>query len=166
MKEVWQKFRQMAGGDRVGKWLLWVGILGLVLIGLTEILPSKSADSTAVNVTETQVEKALEQRITELLSAVDGVGRCQVMVTLESGARSVYATDTATSSSGSSEQVLTVVTDTGPVGLLLTRVQPTVKGVAVVCEGAGDPAVCERVTDLVATAFHISERRICVAKQK
>lgn len=167
MKELWQKFRQKTGGDRTGKVLLWVGILGLVLIGLTEILPGRDTDSAvAAEVTESQVEQALEQRITELLSAVEGVGRCRVMVTLESGARSVYAADSAVTASGTSEQVLTVDTDTGPVGLLLTRIQPTVKGVAVVCDGAGDPAVCQRVAVLVSTAFHISQRRVCVVKQK
>jgi stage III sporulation protein AG len=52
------------------------------------------------------------------------------------------------------------------VGLLLTRIQPTVKGVAVVCGGADDSAVCQRVVDVVTTAFHISDRRVCVVKQE
>ncbi len=166
MKAWWQKLQQTAG-DRTGKVLVWVGIIGLVLIGLTEILPRKETGDTAVSaVTESQVERALEDRISELLTQVEGVGRCRVMVTLESGSRSVYATDSAVTASGTSEQVLTVDTDTGPVGLLLTRIQPTVKGVAVVCEGGGDPAVAQCVTDLIATTLHISERRVCIAKQK
>lgn len=166
MKQLWQKFRQL-GGDRAGKIWVWIGIAGMVLIGLTEVLPDRDTGrDTAAAVTETQVEEALEERITDLLSAVEGVGRCRVMVTLESGARSVYAADSAETSTGTSQQVLTVDTDAGPVGLLLTRIQPTVKGVAVVCDGADDPAVCQQVTDLIAAAFHISQRRICVAKQK
>lgn len=166
MKELWKKIRQW-GGDRAGKMWVWVGLVGVVLIGLTEVLPGRETEQVAAAaVTEAQVEEALEERITGLLSAVEGVGRCRVMVTLESGTRSVYATASTVTASGTSEQVLTVNTDTGPVGLLLTRIQPTVKGVAVVCDGAGDPAVCRQVTDLIAAAFHISERRICVAKQK
>ncbi len=166
MKELWKKFRCF-GGDRTGKGLLWIGILGLVLIGLTEIVPmGKSQRSDGVTVTESQVEEALEQRIANLLSAVEGVGKCRVMVTLESGARSVYAADTSVTASGTSEQVLTVDTDAGPVGLLLTHIQPSVKGVAIVCDGAGNPTVHQRVIDLVSTAFHISERRVCVVQQK
>ena len=57
-------------------------------------------------------------------------------------------------------------TDTGPVGLLITRIQPTVKGVAVVCDGGGNAAVQQRVMQVVTTAFHISERRVCVVKAK
>ena len=165
IRELWQKFRQ-SGSDRTGKWLVWVGIIGLMLIGLTEILPEREkADTVLSTVTETQVEEALERRMTSLLTQVEGVGQCRVMVTLESGSRSVYATDSAVTASGTSEQVLTVDTDTGPVGLLLTRIQPTVKGVAVVCQGGGDPVVCQSITDLISTTFHISERRVCIAKQ-
>ena len=95
----------------------------------------------------------------------------RVMVTLESGTRTVYAADTASSagadgSASYSEHYLTVDTDSGPVGLLLTRIQPTVKGVAVVCDGGGDAAVQQRVVQVVSTAFHISERRVCVVKQE
>ena len=117
------------------------------------------------------MEQALEQRIAALLRQVEGVGACRVMVTLESGRQAVYAADTvsaveADGSTSFSEQYLTVDTDTGPAGLLLTHLQPTVKGVAVVCDGGGTPAIQKRVIQVVSTAFHISERRVCVVKQE
>ena len=163
--------------DKTVRLLLWLGVAGIALITLTEWLPQKESDLSPITVTAvaevtaSQVEAALERRIGELLSAVEGVGRCRVLVTLESDTRSVYAADTVLSNSAdggssSSETYLAVDTDSGPVGLLLTRVQPTVKGVAVVCQGGGDPAVCQRVQDVVSTAFHISERRVCVVKQQ
>lgn len=180
MKEMWRTLRQrlQAGGkDRHLRILLAVGLAGIALIALSEWLPKPAAEEGAVTdtpapaATEQQVEQALEERITALLRAVEGVGDCRVMVTLESGAQSVYAADTAASagadgSQSSSENTLMVETADGPVGLLLTRIQPTVKGVAVVCGGADDPAVCQRVVDVVTTAFHISERRVCVVKQQ
>lgn len=178
MTEWWKQFRRRlsAGGrDRVLPWLMGAGIAGILLIALSEWLPTRQPSPTdpsaALTVTGLQVEQALEQRITTLLSAVEGVGRCQVMVTLESGEQTLYAADTthtvgADGATTSSESYLTVDTATGPVGLLLTRIQPTVKGVAVVCEGADDPAVCQRVQAVITTAFHISERRVCVVQQK
>ncbi len=153
-------------------WLVAVGLVGIALLALPELLPRRdtTTDTTAVALSNEAVEQALEQRVAALISGVDGVGSCQVMVTLERGAQMVYAADTATSSAAESysgeEHILTVDTDTGPVGLPVTRLQPAVKGVAVVCQGGGDPAVCQQVIDLVATAFHISDRRVCVAKQK
>lgn len=152
-------------GDRKYRWLTLLGLAGILLVGLSEWLsPGQTTpadEPTAVSAAA--LETALEERITALLARVQGVGDCRVMVTLEQGVQQVYATDTSLTSAGSSEQTLTVATDTGPVGLLLTEVQPVVKGVAVVCAGGGDPAVCEQVTGLIATVFNISSRRVCVA---
>lgn len=162
----------LSGRDGAVRLLVVLGVAGMVLIALSEWLPRRSADTApaAVTVTATQVEQALEQRISDLLSSVEGVGRCRVMVTLESGEQAVYAADTTRSAGdggeSASESYLTVDTDSGPVGLLITRVQPTVRGVVVVCAGAGDPAVCQRVQSVITTAFHISERRVCVVQQK
>ena len=176
MTELLNKLRQRFSlrSAKTVRLLLWLGVVGIALIAFTEWLPrreSAPAAPTATEVTASQVEAALENRVGELLSAVEGVGHCRVLVTLESDVRSVYAADTVLSSavdggSNSSETYLAVDTDSGPVGLLLTRIQPTVKGVAVVCEGGGDPTVCQRVQDVVSTAFHISERRVCVVKQQ
>ena len=169
ISKLWQRW----GKDRLLRVLLWVGLAGMLLIGLSELLPSRNSEESAaaVTLTASQVEQALEQRITALLRQVEGVGSCRVMVTLESGTRMVYAAD-AVSSTGAdgaaslSESYLTVDTDAGPVGLLLTRIQPTVKGVAVVCDGGDSDAVRQRVIQVVSTAFHISERRVCVVKQE
>ena len=170
MKEWWKKFlRKSPREDAKLRWLFWVGLAGVLLIALTEWLPAFGKgreESFSIAVTGQQVEQALEQRITELLCSVEGVGRCRVMVTLESGAQTVYAADTRFTAAGEEQTtVLRVETELGPVGLALTEIQPTVKGVAVVCDGGGSAAVCQRVTDVVTTAFHISERRVCVVKQ-
>lgn len=171
--EMWQSLRtRWLGKDKTMRILLWVGIIGILLIGVSEWVPSRETDgSSTVILSEDQVEQALEKRIVDLLRQVEGVGSCRVMVTLESGSRMVYAADTVSSTEvdGSvslSEDYLTVDTDTGPVGLLITRIQPTVKGVAVVCDGGGNVAVQQCVTQVVTTAFHISERRVCVVKAK
>lgn len=171
-RDGWLKRWRTLSRDKVMRLLVIVGLVGILLIALSE-LPSceKAEKSTSVTLTETQVEQALEKRITALLREVEGVGSCRVMVTLESGTQTVYAADTVSSTGADgaaslSESYLTVDTDTGPVGLLLTRIQPTVKGVAVVCDGGGDTAVCQRVIQVVSTAFHISERRVCVVKQE
>ena len=169
----WLKRWQSWSRDKVVRYLLWIGLAGILLIALSEVLPRKKGTDTSASamVSGDQVEAALEERITALLRQVEGVGSCRVMVTLESGSRAVYAADTvsATGADGSaslSESYLKVDTATGPVGLLLTHVQPTVKGVAVVCDGGGNPAVQQRVIQVVSTAFHISERRVCVVKQE
>lgn len=169
----WLKMWQNWNKDKVVRILLWAGLAGILLIAVSELIPQrdKGEDSASVSLGGAQVERALETRITALLRQVEGVGACRVMVTLESGTQAVYAADTvsavgADGSTSLSEQYLTVETDDGPVGLLLTRLQPTVKGVVVACAGGGNPTVQQRVIQVVSTAFHISERRVCVVKQE
>lgn len=161
--------------DQKIRLLVIVGLIGIALIALSEWLPHREsqgdeAASAGRTVSVTQVESALEERITALIRQVDGVGDCRVMVTLESGSRFVYAADQTYSGTAddhsSSEKTLIVETEGGPVGLLVTEIQPSVKGVAIVCDGGGDPIVCQRVTGLVCAAFNISSGRVCVAKQQ
>lgn len=162
VRDTWR--RLSADGKRVRLWVL-LGMAGILLIGLSECAPSSPIEdeTPAVALTAVQVERALEQRVGSLLTAVEGVGECRVLVTLESTARQVYASRLSGSGSGTAdEEVLVVSTEAGPAGLLLTTLQPAVKGIAVACKGGSDPAVQQRVIQVVATAFHISERRVCV----
>ena len=46
--------------------------------------------------------------------------------------------------------------------LVETMRQPTVQGVAVICEGGGDIAVESRITQVVATVLGIPTSRVCV----
>ena len=49
-------------------------------------------------------------------------------------------------------------------GLLVKEIQPTVRGVVIVCEGGDDPAVQEQITDAVTTALNISTKRVSISK--
>ncbi len=159
------------GSPHKRRLLVLLGVAGILLIAGSELLPRRSSaeDSTApatASLSGAQVEQALEERITALLSRTAGVGRCQVMVTLERSAQFVYAADRTTAADTSSEKTLMVQTDAGPVGLLVTEVQPAVRGVAIICDGGGDGAVQERVRALVTAALDIPSRRVCVAKRE
>ncbi len=150
--------------DKKRRILIGIGLIGIALIALSEWLPSRRAPTaTAQQMVEaSEIEAALEKRITNMLTGVAGVGNCRVMVTLEQGSRFVYAGE----KSQTGEKTLLVETDSGAVGLLLTEIQPTVRGVAVVCRGGGDPAVRENVISLITTAFHLSSGRVWVARSE
>lgn len=148
-----------SGGNRL-RWLVAIGLVGILLIGLSEWLVGSPREDSIEGgyVSVGEIEEALERRVTALLSRVDGVGDCYAMVTVEQGVQQVYASE----KSAGSESVLTVSTDSGPVGLLITEIQPIIKGVVIVCDGGADSAVRERVTAAVATAFNLSSRRVYV----
>lgn len=120
--------------------LVLMGLAGLVLLAFSAWLPADDAAQPApAAVQETAADYAaqLESRLTALIRRVDGAGNTAVMVTLESGSESVYATDT--DRDGGSTHVL--LGSGGADGLVETVQTPRVLGVAVVCEGGGTAAV-------------------------
>ncbi len=157
-------------------WVRWAvpitGLIGIVLIGLSEWLPS-GGSNTVQAVDVAAYTRTLEQRLETLVEHIQGAGKSRVLVTLESGVEYIYADDNKSASSQSEENGQTnknshseewdsrVVLSDGK-GLLITELQPTVRGVAVVCEGGDNEAVRQAVCEAVATALNISTRRVCV----
>ena len=129
--------------------LVLMGLAGLVLLAFS-----------AVQETAADYAAQLESRLTSLIRRVDGAGDTAVMVTLESGSESVYATDT--DRDGGSTHVL--LGSGGADGLVETVQTPRVLGVAVVCEGGGTAAVQNRVTALVEALTGVGANHITVAK--
>lgn len=126
------------------------------------------------------MEQELELRLTEIVSHIDGAGRTKVMVTMDSTSEYVYAKDTSvrtdtsssqengrvSESSGSSAETSHIIIDgkSGDEPLVEKQIEPKVRGVIVLCEGADNPVVENRVTEAVKTALGISSSRICVEK--
>ena len=159
--------------------LMAIGIIGIVMIGLTTILPktkSSSSQTASSSVTAEEFVTETENKLENIIKSIDGAGQCQVMVTLENGVEYVYATEkdiNSDSKEGSSnisesnktnEKIIVVDTEDGSKGLLITEIQPTVKGVVVVCNGGDQEVVQQRVIDAVTTALGISANRVCVTK--
>lgn len=151
-----------------------VGVIGVLLIIASEIFPVREKVSESVGPDIEAYVCALEERLTETVSRIDGVGMCRVMVTLENGVKYVYASEEKTGSDYKSEgdtlsraddneqSVILVQTDKGYEGLLVTELQPTVKGVVVVCEGGGDAVVQERVRAALCAVLNVTDKRVCV----
>lgn len=145
--------------------LVCMGLAGLLLLAVSSWLPADSSTQSAAPAAKTgstadYYAAELETRLTALISRVEGAGKTAVMVTLESGSESIYATDT--DSDGSSTHVL--LGSGGADGLVETVETPRVLGVAVVCEGGGSAAVQSRVTALVQALTGIGTNHITVAK--
>ena len=159
-----------------------LGAVGILLIVLSEWLPQKQPQTaekqTAIS-TETYCT-TVEARLSSLLRNMEGVGACHVYVTLENGVEYVYAKQQQENadrtedkdvngqrvqeSADTQESVILIDGDNGEEGLLLTEIQPQIKGVVVVCDGGEKQAVKERITAVVTTALNISARRVCVTK--
>lgn len=148
-----------------------LGLAGILLIGLSGFLGNDDRipkDEDYALQSKRYVEET-EQRIQKILSMTSGVGKVTVMITIDNGAEYVYAKDEK--QSGGTQQTSVeskyILID-GSTGkrqpLVLTQLEPKIKGVVVVCDGGNDPVVRQRVNEIVTTSLGISSLQVCILK--
>lgn len=173
-------------GDFRLKIIVILGLIGMLLILVSQLtdredsLGGQPQSPSNAQFTNEEYVMQLEERLQNLISQIDGVGRNQVMVTLESGARYVYAqeerrsVDTTREGDGEiqvsgrvsesiEQRFILVDTDFGRrEALVLTRLPPRVQGVVIVCEGANNPVVEQKLISVITTALGIPSTRVSV----
>ena len=160
------------------------GAAGMLLIFISELIPEKhdtavtAEEETSFGSDETESFRlATEAQLRGLLEKIEGVGSCEVMVTVEGTTEYVYAENISRYTDSSPERcnekcdndVVIVGNGADKQALVRKIIRPRISGVVVVCEGGGDTKVNERVLKAVSTALNISSNRVCVenkTKQK
>ena len=151
-----------------------VGIIAIAGIFLSDSFSANKntqTESTAQFIDRDEYESEIEKRLEQILSEIEGIGNCKVMVTLESSAQNVYtadressANDAKDSSSYSDSSKHVILDDNGQQALLEKEIEPFVRGVIVVCGGADNINVKQSVIDCVSAGLGISSDNISVVK--
>lgn len=154
-----------------------IGIVGIVLIGLSSFLPKSSEKTKTAGETESAQEYRLliEKQLTEVVVKISGDKNAKVMVTLETGKRFEYAGQTedeqkeksdgeqSEKSDGKKETTITVKTaDGSETAIVVTEYMPQIRGVAVVCQGGNREDISSAVKSAVGAALNITSKRISV----
>ncbi len=115
-----------------------------------------------------------EEQICSSLSAIEGVGRIEVMLSLETSEESVYASDVSQSSQSSGENsssenyqsTMSILSDGsyGETPVLVTSNYPTFRGAVVICDGADSSTVRLELTEALSSLCGISSDHISVLK--
>ena len=157
------------------KYVLVVAALGALLLAW----PLGAGESTAEEPETADADvlrqdlAAMETAMEEILSKISGVGRVDVMLTLQSGGEKILASDTSLRYSGSVQAPddydrsteTVVVSGGGEGGVVVTEERcPQYRGALVVCEGGGSDAVRLQVTEAVAALTGLGTDRIAVVR--
>ena len=112
----------------------------------------------------TSYSSVLRHDLEELLSDLNGVGRCSVFITFADGGETVYAYDEDRKTDGEdlSENKEYVLISSRSQGLVLKVYPPSVLGVAVICQGGDSTRVKNDVTEILSRTLGISADRISV----
>jgi len=161
-----------------GLWEKYRAVLLIMAAGILCLLwPSGSGEASeeAAGTVQTEMEPLLqtEERMERILGRIQGVGKLELMLTLESSARQELATDTEISYNGSmaapedcsrrSETVI-VSGSEGDVPVVEYRISPSYRGAVVVCEGAENASVRLAVTQAVSALTGLGSDRIMVIR--
>ena len=78
------------------KIIIAIGFIGIALILLSEVVPQESSKSqnTDAQTDYSEYVSSLEEKTADLISSIDGVGRCKVMITLEQSDENIFAKNT------------------------------------------------------------------------
>ncbi|MGN0651097.1 MAG: hypothetical protein ACI4KM_11720 [Oscillospiraceae bacterium] len=151
------------------------GIVLMLLLFLSSFISgSPPAQQSAEQKTAAQLETELEKRLEDILAQINGVSAPRVMVTLDTTAQRVFAeetkssADSSTNSSGSSERITgesaVVLVGSAKEALEKSTVMPRVRGVCVVCGGASDPLIKEKVVNAVSGVLDLGASHIYVTE--
>ena len=153
-------------------------VSGIILLVVSELSGAdaksvKPEQTTAISVTSNEYVTELEERITSIISSIDGAGATRVMVTFESGGEDIYLHDSDYGENAASDgknsverkdEYVIIDGSSGEQGIVVRRAEPKVRGVAVVCEGGGSETVRAQITETVTALLDISSARVSVAK--
>lgn len=158
--------------------LIICSVLAVILLIVSELATSDEGDkelNVKTGVSSAEYIENQEKKLQSLLEAIDGAGKVQVMITLESCYENVYLKDSSlktqsTEDDFKEEQEETYImakTDSDTQGGIIVKVyEPVVKGVAVVAEGGDNEKIKMAIIETVSAVFNINSTNISVEKMK
>lgn len=168
-----EKLREKVKDDKKIVLIVIVGLLGMLLVFASELFEKTPKEKVTASEPTQSYESLVEERLKTLIESIDGVGTAEVMVVFDSSRESVYAKDTdenfEKNETGNSNRVksdyVLVENDGEKSGLLTKSVYPKVGGVAVVCDGAADSVIKQRIVETVSALFDINSTQISVVRK-
>ena len=182
MKPDYKKIIEMLTQKGKKGYFALIGILGVFLILFSEISVFDKKISDKADFSLNEYKQQVEKELADLLREIDGVGDVKVMVSFESGEEYIYAqqqksvqnnqnnqsdTSGSTNSQITFENEFVIIENSGTdTALLEKKLQPSVQGVAVVCNGAEDISVVTAVTNTVSVVLNVPTHKIWVTKMR
>jgi stage III sporulation protein AG len=100
---------------------------------------------------------SLEKKVSDHISKINGVSDVSVILTIDGSNEKVYATN------GSGKDYVITKDSTGNENaLILTEINATVRGIAVVCDYGQDQTLRQQIIEMLSSLFNIGANRISV----
>jgi stage III sporulation protein AG len=160
--------------------LLLTAVLFLIVLSIPHTDKGEEEAETMTEAEDTEEESVqeLETRLVETLSAVEGVGKVKVMITLKSSKESVVNKDTPYEESeekdGEStkktvtngEETVLIEEDGESVPYVVKELEPEIEGVVVIAQGGANASIQQNITEAVTALFDVPVNKVKVLKME
>jgi stage III sporulation protein AG len=116
-----------------------IGAAAILMIALSGLL--HFSDDNGVDAARYTDE--LQNRLLEIVTHIDGVGEAEIFLTMDNSGENIFL-------SNSDQKTKSI--------------EPTVRGVVIVCDGGDDPIVVDRVLNAVTRSLSISSDKVWITK--
>ena len=153
------------------KYVALVLLVGIILM----LIPVGETNDVSVRehkeISDPVSEKSLEEKLSDVLSNLEGAGNVEVMLTVATGEEVIYQIDEDQSDSNGVKnnhtKTVTVTDSERNQGGLVKQIIPQqYKGAIVLCSGANDPTVRLQIVDAVSRVTGLGANSISVLKMK
>ena len=142
------------------EYIILVALLAAALIIFIGLNGKKSDDEASSTVEDYVV--LLENKLKNCLSKVKGAGKVDVIISVSSSMKTVFATETVVTNSTKKESPVTV----GGKPVVLKEEYPEITGVLIVAEGAANIAVRVDLLNACETFLSVTEDKIQILSMK
>ncbi len=122
--------------EKGNKYLIFI-LIGILILVIC--IPTESTKDVTSQTVRNMEEGELEVQLKRVLSAMEGVGEVEVMITTETTGSSLFESE---NSNGK------------------------VQGVVVVAQGAGNPSIDARISEAVKALFSVDAHKISIVKMR
>ncbi len=164
LKEIWLKVKSIKNFEII----LCLIIIAVALLIYFSVGQTEKNDAEGVAATESSLTDGLEDRLSEILSKIEGVGEVDVMITFSSTEEQVTASSnnshSTTTQNGENSTTTSTSTESPIISnqnvIVLQEKMPEIIGVIVVAEGADQIKVKLQILSAVSTALNINQNSI------
>ncbi len=138
--------------------------LGVIFLFLSEYHSNKEVKAAQDDFDEENYVLRLEERLCGIIEKIDGVSEVNVMITLESGKRYTFLQEEQTQNGNDISTFLMKEENGVSSPILVETGAPKIKGVSVVCHGADNALIREKILRLVAGTLDLTQNKIFVTQ--
>ncbi len=149
-------------------WALFIlGLAGMVLILISSFFPKGSEKPKETDASDPA--PAIEARLEQLISQIDGAGATRVMVTLADTGSTQYLREDSKTEDWEDGVLRSRQTDgeyvtSGGSAVVVAERTPAVSGVAVICKGGDRAGVQNDIYEVLYALYGLSSARVSIEK--